>query len=71
MSDLQTPETLTYMQAMKRLEQIVEDLNNPDLELEKAMSLFQEGLKLSQFCQEKLDHFEKEMNTLIDEEKSA
>lgn len=58
-------QTLSFQQAMSRLEKIVEMLNSPSLELEQAMDLFREGLALSKQCQAQLDHFEKEMNELI------
>lgn len=58
---------LSFQQAMNRLDAIVDQLNNPNLELEQAMDLFREGLALSRQCQGQLDHFEKEMNALITE----
>lgn len=56
---------LTFQQAMTRLDQIVDALNNPNLELEQAMQLFKEGLALSRQCEDQLKHFENEMNQLI------
>ncbi|MCF0259927.1 MAG: exodeoxyribonuclease VII small subunit [Erysipelotrichaceae bacterium] len=56
---------LTFQQAMSRLESITEQLNNSSLELETAMSLFKEGLALSQQCEGQLKAFETEMNQLI------
>lgn len=56
---------MTFQQALNRLEVIVEELNNSSLELEQAMSLFKEGLKLSSQCEEQLRHFETEMKELI------
>lgn len=38
---------MKFQEAMKRLDEIVTLLNNNELELEEAMSLFEEGLKLS------------------------
>ena len=40
-------------------------LNSGNLELEKAMELFEEGLKLTQQCEVQLKAFENRMNTLI------
>ena len=56
---------LTFQQAMLRLDAIVKQLNNGSLELEQAMSLFEEGLKLTQQCEIQLKQFENKMNTLI------
>ena len=36
---------MKFQEAMKRLDEIVALLNNNELELEEAMSLFEEGLK--------------------------
>lgn len=55
-----------FNEAMDRLDQITKELNQPNLPLEKAMELFKEGLDLSKRCQEQLDHFEKEMNKLLE-----
>ena len=64
-------EEKTFHQAMTRLESIVEELNRPDLELEKAMELFKEGLKLSRQCESQLSAFEQEMNELIIDETNS
>ncbi len=48
-----------------RLDEIVRQLNSGNLELEKAMELFEEGLKLTQQCEVQLKAFENKMNTLI------
>lgn len=56
---------MTFQQAMVRLDEIVRQLNSGNLELEKAMELFEEGLKLTQQCEVQLKAFENKMNTLI------
>ena len=56
---------LTFQQAMVRLDEIVRQLNSGNLELEKAMELFEEGLKLTQQCEVQLKAFENKMNALI------
>jgi exodeoxyribonuclease VII small subunit len=60
----QTP-TATFAQSLNRLERIVDELNQPNLELERAMQLFKEGLQLSKQCGGQLEAFEHEMNALI------
>lgn len=59
---------LSFQQSMNRLDQIVNLLGNPNVELEEAMALFKEGLELSQTCQKQLDFFEHEMNQLIEKD---
>lgn len=58
---------MSFQQAMSRLEAIVASLNNPSLELEQAMADFKEGLQISRFCQSQLDHFQNEMNQLVEQ----
>lgn len=54
----------TFEQAMKQLEQIVQDLESGDLPLEKAIKKFEEGIELSRFCAEQLDESEKRITIL-------
>ncbi|MBB5183694.1 exodeoxyribonuclease VII small subunit [Catenisphaera adipataccumulans] len=61
----------TFQEAMKRLDEIVTQLNAGDLELEKAMDLFTEGMKLSARCEKQLTEFEKKMNDLMKENGEA
>ena len=55
----------TFEQAMKQLEQIVQELESGDMPLEKAIKKFEEGIQLSKFCTEKLDETEKRITILI------
>ena len=55
----------TFEQAMKQLEQIVQDLESGDMPLEKAIKTFEEGIALSKFCSEKLDETEKRITILM------
>jgi len=55
----------TFEQAMKQLEQIVQDLESGDMPLEKAVKTFEEGIQLSKFCSEKLDETEKRITILM------
>jgi exodeoxyribonuclease VII small subunit len=54
----------TFEQALKQLEQIVQDLESGDIPLEKAIKKFEEGIELSKFCAEKLDESEKRVTML-------
>ena len=51
--------------AMKQLEQIVQDLETGDMPLEKAIKKFEEGIKVSKYCSEKLDESEKRITLLM------
>ena len=58
---------LTYEQAYKRLEEIVEKLENVSVPLEESMKLFEEGTKLANFCNSKLNAAEQKFTQLITE----
>ncbi|MCL1632573.1 exodeoxyribonuclease VII small subunit [Sporolactobacillus sp. CPB3-1] len=56
---------LAFEEAMENLEQIVKQLEESDVPLEKAIGLFQKGMALSKLCHEKLQSVEKQMDRLI------
>lgn len=56
-----------FDEAMKRLESIVSQLDNPELPLEQSIELFEEGLKLSQACQKQLNSYEKRINQIVED----
>ena len=56
-----------FEEAMKRLEDIVEDLESAELPLEDSLKVFEEGMKLLTFCSNKLDEVEKRVSVLIKE----
>lgn len=58
-------EKQTFDQAMKRLNEIVTALDKNELELEKAIALFEEGLQLVNFCETKLKGFEGKIELLL------
>jgi len=60
---------ITFEQSMKKLEQIVQELESGDLPLEETMKKFEEGIKLSRLCSEKLDETEKKITLLTQDEK--
>lgn len=51
---IKTQKDLSFTQSLKRLEEIVSLLENPDLDLEKGLSLLEEGVRLHQYCKGKL-----------------
>ncbi len=60
---------LTFEKAMKRLEEIVEDLENSDLDIDRSLKIFEEGVKLSRLCTKKLEEAEKKVELLVKGEK--
>ena len=55
----------TFEEMMENLEKISNELENGDLTLDKSMSKFEEGMKLSKKCSEILDNAEKKIKILI------
>jgi len=54
----------SFEDAMESLENIVQELESGDLSLERAMQRFEEGIKLSKYCSDKLDETEKKITLL-------
>lgn len=46
----------SFEEALKKLETIVEKLSDEEITLEKSVELYEEGLKLSKICSEKLEN---------------
>ena len=60
-------DNITFEQAMSRLEEIIAALENNQISLEKSVDLFQEGIKLSKICSDKLAGIEdKVAKNLVD-----
>ncbi|MFQ5561621.1 MAG: exodeoxyribonuclease VII small subunit [Nitrospinota bacterium] len=49
---------------LKQLEKIIEELENGDLDLDKSLKKFEEGVRLSRLCSKKLDDAEKRIEVL-------
>ena len=47
-------DNVTFEEAMNRLEEIIKILEDNQTSLEKSVDLFQEGIKLSKICSDKL-----------------
>lgn len=55
----------SFEERLRRLEEISAELKSPELELEKATSLFEEGVKLSQTLEKELRKVEDRIEILI------
>ena len=51
--------------SLNELEKIVNQLENGDLPLEKSLSLFEDGVKLSRECRERLIQAERRIEVLL------
>lgn len=47
-------EGLSFEEALKRIEEIIKGLEEKDLDLEKALALYEEGIALIHYCEEKI-----------------
>jgi len=56
--------TIIFEEALKRLEEIVKELENGDIEIEKALKLFEEGTRLARICAKKLSQIERRVEIL-------
>lgn len=54
-----------FEDAIKKLENIVDDLESGELNLDDAIKKYEEGMKLSGFCYTKLQEIQKKVELLI------
>jgi len=64
-------ENMTYEEAVKKLEEIVNRLEDTDIPLEESLASFQEGIALSRYCREKLAEIEYKVEYLLKEEQQT
>ena len=58
-------EPIKFEEALKRLEELVGQLEDGDLEPEEAIRLFEEGVKLSLYCQQQLKAADSKVQKLV------
>lgn len=57
----------TFEEAMSRLEEITQAMQNPQMPLEESLATFEEGQKLVRYCQSKLSEAEQKLQLLTAE----
>ena len=57
--------TRSFESSLEALEQIVHQLEKGDLPLEKSLELFEQGIRLSRECQERLGQAERRIEVLL------
>ena len=62
-----TKKAVSFDQAIQELEDIVRQLEQGDVPLEHAISLYKKGMELSSVCHEKLQNAEKQLISIMDE----
>ena len=59
----------SFEEALKDLEKIVEDLNNGDMELEKAITAYEKGIQLKNICEERLKNAQERIELIQNKNK--
>jgi exodeoxyribonuclease VII small subunit len=60
--------TQTFESSLGELEKIVRKLEDGDLSLEESLKLFEDGVRLSRECQERLNKAERRIEILLKDE---
>ena len=58
-----------FEKALKRLEEIVGELEKGELDIDKSLEIFEEGIKMSRVCSKKLNEAEKKIEKLTRNDK--
>ncbi len=58
-----------FEKALRRLEQIVEELEKGELDIDKSLEIFEEGIKMSRICSKKLTDAEARIEKLTKDKK--
>ena len=54
-----------FEECLQRLEQIVQELEKGEIQLEKSLTLFEEGIQLSSACRKELEQAEGKVELLL------
>lgn len=58
----------SFEEGLVRLEELIQDLEGGELDLDRSLAVFEEGIKLSRHLNRKLDEAEKKLELLIKDE---
>ena len=61
-------EKITFEEAIENLEKIVSELETGKLSLDDSVKKFEDGMKLSKYCNETLNKAEKEITILLEKD---
>lgn len=59
---------LSFEEALARLEAIVQELEEGEADLDRTLSLYEEGVRLSKLCHKRLEAAEKKIEVLVKKE---
>ena len=60
---------IKFEKAIQRLEKIVDDLEKGEMDIDKSLELFEEGIKMSRVCSKKLNEAEAKIEKLTKDQK--
>ncbi|HBP10534.1 MAG TPA: exodeoxyribonuclease VII small subunit [Nitrospinaceae bacterium] len=60
---------IKFEKAIQRLEKIVDDLEKGELDIDKSLEIFEEGIKMSRVCSKKLNEAEAKIEKLTQNQK--
>ncbi|MDI3482843.1 MAG: exodeoxyribonuclease small subunit [Candidatus Methanomethylophilaceae archaeon] len=64
----ESEEGLSFEKAMSKLEELVTKLDEGDLGLEESLSIYEEAVKLRDFCRKRLEEYERRVRKLVDKD---
>jgi len=56
---------MNFEKALKKLEDIVNSMESDEVNLDKALKLFEEGMKLADYCSKELEKAEKKVEKIL------
>jgi exodeoxyribonuclease VII small subunit len=59
------PRANEFEKAFQQLEKIVQRLEGEELPLDESLQLFEEGIRLSRFCHQRLEEVEKKIELIL------
>ena len=59
------PRSNDFEKAFQQLEKIVQRLESEELPLDESLHLFEEGIRLSRFCHQRLEEVEKKIELIL------
>lgn len=62
---------MSFEKKLNRLEEIVQTMESGDLELDKSLKIFEEGVKLTKECQKHLSEAEQKVQILMAVDKNG
>ena len=65
-----TKKTLTFEEAMEKLEKSVSELESGDLTLDESLATFEQGIALVKQCRSELDRAEQKIEVLLKDQKN-